>query len=81
MKAQIIAASVWSLLIPSIEMSEQQGFSAAWMPAAIGFLGGMAFLLLLDSVIPHIHINSNEPEGVKSKLKKSTAHMCRVSPP
>ena len=68
----MIAASVWSLLIPSIEMSEQQGLSAAWMPAAIGFLCGMAFLLLLDSVIPHIHINSNEPEGVKSKLKKST---------
>ena len=68
----MIAASVWSLLIPSIEMSEQQGLSAAWMPAAIGFLCGMAFLLLLDSVIPHIHINSNEPEGVKSKMKKST---------
>ena len=68
----MIAASVWSLLIPSIEMSEQQGLSAAWMPAAIGFLCGMAFLLLLDSVIPHIHINSNEPEGVKSTLKKST---------
>ena len=68
----MIAASVWSLLIPSIEISEQQGLSAAWMPAAIGFLCGMAFLLLLDSVIPHIHINSNEPEGVKSKLKKST---------
>ena len=68
----MIAASVWSLLIPSIEMSEQQGLSAAWMPAAIGFLCGMAFLLLLDSVIPHIHYNSNEPEGVKSKMKKST---------
>jgi len=68
----MIAASVWSLLIPSIDMSEQQGLSAAWMPAAIGFLCGMAFLLLLDSVIPHIHFNSNEPEGVKSKLKKST---------
>ena len=68
----MIAASVWSLLIPSIEMSEHQGSSVAWMPAAIGFLCGMAFLLLLDSVIPHIHINSNEPEGVKSKMKKST---------
>ena len=68
----MIAASIWSLLIPSIEMSSQQGLSASWMPAAVGFLCGMAFLLLLDSVIPHIHINSNEPEGVKSKLKKST---------
>ena len=68
----MIAASVWSLLIPSIDMAEGQGSSMAWMPAAVGFLGGMAFLLILDSVIPHIHINSDEPEGVKSKLKKTT---------
>lgn len=68
----MIAASVWSLLIPSIDMAEEQGLSASWLPAAIGFLAGMAFLLLLDSVIPHLHLNSNEPEGVKSKLKKST---------
>ena len=68
----MIAASVWSLLIPSIDMAEEQGRSMSWMPAAVGFLGGMAFLLILDSVIPHIHINSDEPEGVKSKLKKTT---------
>ena len=68
----MIAASVWSLLIPSIDMAEAQDASMAWMPAAIGFLAGMAFLLILDSVIPHIHINSDEPEGVRSKLKKPT---------
>lgn len=68
----MIAASVWSLLIPSIDMAEEQGTTATWLPAAIGFLAGMAFLLLLDSVIPHLHLNSNEPEGVKSKLKKTT---------
>jgi len=68
----MIAASVWSLLIPSIDMAEEQGISASWIPAAVGFLAGIAFLLLLDSVIPHLHLNSNEPEGVKSKLKKST---------
>ena len=68
----MIAASVWSLLIPSIDMAEKQGDLAAWIPAAVGFLAGMAFLLLLDSIIPHLHINSNEPEGVKSKLKKTT---------
>ena len=68
----MIAASVWSLLIPSIDMAKEQGNAMEWMPAAVGFLAGMAFLLLLDSVIPHLHINSNEPEGVKSKLKKST---------
>jgi len=68
----MLAASVWSLLLPSIDMAEEQGLSVTWMPAAVGFLAGMAFLLLLDSVIPHLHINSNEPEGVKSKLKKTT---------
>jgi ZIP family zinc transporter len=68
----MIAASVWSLLMPSIEMAEEQRYFAAWMPAAIGFLAGMGFLLLLDSVIPHLHMNSNEPEGVKTKLKKTT---------
>ncbi|HCC50924.1 MAG TPA: ZIP zinc transporter [Porphyromonadaceae bacterium] len=68
----MIAASVWSLLIPSIDMAGKQGALAAWIPAAVGFLAGMAFLLLLDSIIPHLHINSNEPEGVKSKLKKTT---------
>ena len=67
----MIAASVWSLLIPAIEVSEQQ-YSLAWLPPAIGFLGGMGFLLILDSVIPHLHINSDKPEGMKSKLKKST---------
>lgn len=68
----MIAASVWSLLIPSIDMAEEQGMLNAWFPAAVGFLAGMAFLLLLDSVIPHFHINSDEPEGLKSKLKKTT---------
>ena len=67
----MVAASVWSLLIPSIEMGEQMSI-AAWMPAVIGFLGGMFFLLILDTIIPHLHINSNEPEGLKSNLKKTT---------
>ncbi len=58
----MIAASVWSLLIPSIEMAEEQG-GAAWMPAAVGFLLGMGFLLLLDGVIPHLHLNAEQPEG------------------
>ena len=68
----MIAASVWSLLIPSIEMAEQQRHVAAWLPAAVGFLAGIGFLLLLDSVIPHLHMHSTEPEGVKTKLKKTT---------
>jgi ZIP family zinc transporter len=68
----MIAASVWSLLIPSIEMAEGRGTQAAWFPAATGFLAGMAFLLVLDSFIPHLHLHSNEPEGVRAKLKKTT---------
>lgn len=60
----MIAASVWSLLIPAIEMAEEQG-KAAWLPASAGFLLGMGFLLLLDSLVPHIHIDSEKPEGVK----------------
>ena len=67
----MIAASVWSLLIPAIEMAEEQG-KAAWLPASAGFLLGMGFLLLLDSLVPHIHIDSEKPEGVKAGLKKTT---------
>lgn len=66
----MIAASIWSLIIPAIDMSE--GKTLAWLPAAIGFLLGMGFLLLLDTVIPHLHLNSDKPEGPKSKIKKST---------
>ena len=57
----MIAASIWSLLIPSIEMAEEQKI-IAWIPASIGFLLGIIFLLILDSVIPHLHLNSKEPE-------------------
>lgn len=67
----MVAASVWSLLIPGIEMAEKQGF-IPWVPAALGFLFGIAFLLLLDTIIPHIHINQKEPEGIKSTLNKNT---------
>ena len=67
----MIAASVWSLLIPAIEMSETQG-KIAWLPASIGFLLGIIFLLILDSVVPHLHLNNDKPEGIKAKLKKTT---------
>lgn len=67
----MIAASIWSLLMPAIDMAENQGV-IGWVPAAVGFLLGMGFLLLLDSVIPHLHIDSDRPEGIHSKLKKST---------
>lgn len=74
----MIAASVWSLLIPAIDMAEEQG-QIAWVPAAGGFLGGMAFLLVLDSLIPHLHLESTEPEGVESSLKKTTMLVLAVT--
>ena len=74
----MIAASVWSLLIPSIEMTEQAG-GIAWIPACVGFLLGMIFLLLLDSVIPHLHLDSDKPEGPKTKLGKSAMLVLAVT--
>lgn len=74
----MIAASIWSLLIPSIEMSEKQN-QISWIPAAIGFLLGIVFLLVLDSVIPHLHLNNEKPEGIKSKLKKTTMMVFAVT--
>ena len=74
----MIAASIWSLLIPAIEMSESQG-KIAWVPAAIGFLLGITFLLVLDSLIPHLHLKSDKPEGIKSKLKKTTMMVFAVT--
>lgn len=66
----MVAASVWSLLIPAMEMEEAKG---AWsvVPAAVGFLLGMGFLLLLDEVTPHLHIGTNKPEGPHSRLSKT----------
>lgn len=75
----MVAASVWSLLIPSIEMAEQQA-KIGWLPATVGFLLGIAFLLVLDTVIPHLHVNETEPEGIKTdKLKKTTMMVFAVT--
>ena len=67
----MIAASVWSLLIPAIDMAKEQG-KIAWIPATVGFLGGVLFLLALDSLIPHLHPESGKPEGIEANLKKTT---------
>ncbi len=69
----MIAASYWSLLAPSIEMSEAQGM-IPWLPPAIGFALGALFLFGLDKLVPHLHINFNkdEKEGVKTDWHKST---------
>jgi len=74
----MIAASVWSLIIPSINMAEEQG-QVTWIPAAVGFLLGIVFLLVLDSLIPHLHLNEEKPEGLKSKLNKRTMMMLAVT--
>ena len=66
----MIAASVWSLIIPAIDMTEANG-GVGWIPAVVGFLLGIGFLLLLDSKIPHMHINSEEQEGRPSKAHRS----------
>lgn len=65
------AASIWSLLIPAIEQSQDMG-KWSFIPAAVGFLIGILFLLLLDHIIPHLHMNSREAEGPKSQLQKTT---------
>ena len=66
----MVAASVWSLLIPSMEMEEGRGIWAV-LPAAVGFLLGMGFLLLIDELTPHLHIGTDKPEGVRSHLSKT----------
>ena len=74
----MIAASVWSLLIPSIDMAAEMG-QTEWMPAVLGFLAGMFSLLLFDSVVPHVHLDSTEPEGVKSGLGRSSMLVMAVT--
>ena len=67
----MVAASVWSLLIPAMEQSEAMG-KLAFLPATIGFWLGIIFLLLIDTLMPHLHIDSKEAEGVKSNFKRTT---------
>lgn len=74
----MVAASVWSLLIPAMDMSGHMG-KFAFVPAAVGFLLGIVFLLVLDKVVPHLHLDSNEQEGIKSNWKKSTMLMLAVT--
>ncbi len=67
----MVAAGVWSLIIPAIDQSENLG-KFAFVPAAVGIALGMAFLLVLDTVIPHLHVHSDKPEGLRAKLKETT---------
>lgn len=74
----MVAASIWSLLIPAMEQSARKG-SWAFVPAVVGFWAGILFLLLLDHLIPHLHQNSEEAEGPKSRLKRTTMLVLAVT--
>ncbi len=72
------AASVWSLLIPAMEQESGMG-RLAFIPAAVGFSLGILFLLALDHIVPHLHMNSTEPEGKRSRLKRTTMLVLAVT--
>lgn len=74
----MVAASIWSLLIPAMEMSEEMG-KLAFIPAAIGFSFGILFLLGMDKIIPHMHTEHAKPEGIKSSFAKTTMLMLAVT--
>ena len=74
----MVAASIWSLLIPAMNQSEHLG-KWAFVPAAVGFLLGMAFLLLLDRIIPHLHMNAAVCEGPRCRMQKTTMLVLAVA--
>lgn len=74
----MVAAAIWSLLIPALEMSETMG-TWSFVPAAVGFAAGMLFLLLMDKLIPHLHLDNEHPEGLKSTWGKSTMLILAVT--
>lgn len=74
----MVAAAVWSLIIPSLELSEPMG-RMSWMPAAVGIILGMLFLLALDSLVPHMHPGTDTREGLRSTLGKRQMLMLAVT--
>lgn len=74
----MVAASIWSLLIPAIEQSSAMG-NWSFVPAALGFWAGMLFLLALDHIIPHLHAKSSQAEGPKSRLQRTTMMVLAVT--
>ena len=74
----MVAASIWSLIVPAMEQCEDMG-RLAFLPAFIGFWIGVLFLLVLDHIIPHLHINSDEAEGPASKLARTTMMVLAVT--
>ncbi len=74
----MVAASIWSLLIPAMEQSESMG-KLSFLPAAVGFWLGILFLLLLDRAVPHLHMNSSKAEGPESSLQKQVLLVLAVT--
>ena len=74
----MVAASVWSLLIPAMDYASSMG-RLSFIPAVVGFLIGILFLLLLDHAVPHLHMNSTQAEGPKSEMKKTTMLVMAVA--
>ena len=74
----MVAASVWSLLVPAMEQADHMG-QWAFLPAVIGFWLGVLFLLVLDKTIPHLHQNSSQPEGPHTRLKRTTMLVLAVT--
>lgn len=74
----MVAASVWSLIIPALDQTSHLG-TWSFLPVAIGFMLGIFFLLLLDHVIPHLHVNFKESEGPKTKLQRTTMLVLAVT--
>lgn len=74
----MVAASIWSLLIPAIEQSESMG-RLSFLPAFIGFWIGILFLLLLDHMIPHLHVGSEQTEGPKRNLSRTAMMVLAVT--
>ena len=74
----MVAASVWSLLIPAMDMASDMG-KLSFIPAAVGFALGILFLLLMDKLIPHLHMDSKKPEGLKSGFSKTTMLLLAVT--
>lgn len=74
----MVAAAVWSLLIPALNLSKGLG-KLSFIPVVIGFALGIGFLLFMDHIVPHLHIDSEKPEGIKSSLKKNTMLILAVT--
>ncbi len=74
----MVAASMFSLILPAIAMAEEQGV-VKWVPALVGFLAGIGFLLLLDMLIPHLHLGADAPEGRPARISKSAMLLFAVT--